>query len=109
MITVPIDETIVRQALRQVVDPELDCNIIDLGLVYNVTITGAKVSVSMTLTTRGCPMHESLVWGVKCALLNLESVEEVDVQLVWDPPWTPARMSEYGRERTGITESVICS
>jgi len=58
----------------------------------------------MTLTAPGCPMHESIAWGVKCALLNLEGIEEADVQVVWDPPWTPARMSEFGRERTGVFE-----
>lgn len=97
-----IDETTVRAALRQVVDPEIDCNIVDLGLVYGIAIDGAKVTVTMTLTTRGCPMHESIAWGVKCALLNLEGVEDVDVQIVWDPPWTPDRLSPLGRERTGI-------
>ena len=97
-----IDEATIREALRQVMDPELDCNIVDLGLVYDITINSAKVTVTMTLTTPGCPMHESIAWGVKCALLNLEGVEEVEVQVVWDPPWTPARMTDYGRERTGI-------
>jgi metal-sulfur cluster biosynthetic enzyme len=99
---IPIDETAVRAALRQVVDPEIDCNIVDLGLVYGIAIHGAKVTVTMTLTTQGCPMHESIAWGVQCALLNLEGVEEVDVQLVWDPPWTPERMSPLAREQTGI-------
>ena len=97
-----IDEATIGQALRQVMDPELDCNIVDLGLVYDITVNAAKVTVAMTLTTPGCPMHESIVWGVKCALLNLEGVEEVDVQVVWDPPWTPSRMTAYGRERTGV-------
>ena len=97
-----IDEATIREALRQVMDPELDCNIVDLGLVYDITINSAKVTVTMTLTTPGCPMHESIAWGVKCALLNLEAVEDVDVHVVWDPPWTPARMTDYGRERTGI-------
>jgi len=97
-----IDESAVRAALRRVVDPEIDCNILDLGLVYGIDIDGAKVTVAMTLTTRGCPMHESIAWGVKCALLNLDGVEEVEVQIVWDPPWTPARMTAEGRERTGI-------
>lgn len=50
-------------------------------------------------------MHESIAWGVQSALLNIEGVEEVDVQLVWDPPWTPARMSDYGRARTGVFEN----
>ena len=97
-----VDEAIIRQALSQIVDPEIDCNIVDLGLVYNIAIDGTKVTVTMTLTTPGCPMHESIAWGVKYALLNLEGVEDVEVNIVWDPPWTPARMSDDGRKRTGI-------
>lgn len=87
-----IDESAILQTLRQVVDPELDCNIVDLGLIYGVVIDGGKVTVTMTFTTPGCPMHESIAWGVQCALLNLEPVEAVDVQIVWDPPWSPSRM-----------------
>ena len=105
MTTAMIEEATLHETLRQVVDPELDCNIVDLGLVYGIAIAGAKVTVTMTLTTPGCPMHESIAWGVKCALLNLAGVEEVDVQVVWDPPWTPARMSERGREQAGVYES----
>ena len=99
-----IDENIIRETLRQVVDPELDCNILDLGLVYGIAIDGAKITVTMTLTTPGCPMHESIAWGVKTALLNLEGVDDVEVNIVWDPPWTPARMTDHGRERTGVFE-----
>jgi len=102
MTAIMIDETTLRETLRQVVDPELDCNIVDLGLVYGITIDGAKVTVNMTLTTRGCPMHESIARGVKTALLNLEGVDDVAVNVVWDPPWNPAHMSDYGRERTGV-------
>lgn len=98
----PIDEAAVRNALRRVVDPELDCNIVDLGLVYGISIDGAKVSVAMTLTTRGCPMHESIACGVKNVLLSLDGIEHVEVDIVWDPPWRPERMSALGRERTGI-------
>jgi metal-sulfur cluster biosynthetic enzyme len=105
MTAATIREATIREALRQVVDPELDCNVVDLGLIYGIAIDGAKVTVTMTLTTPGCPMHESIAWGVQTALLNLEGVEEVDVQLVWNPPWTPARMSEYGRACTGVFES----
>jgi metal-sulfur cluster biosynthetic enzyme len=99
-----LDETLIRETLRQVIDPELGCNIVDLGLVYGVAIDRNKVTVTMTLTTPGCPMHESIAWGVQCALLNLEGVEEVDVRLVWEPPWTPARMTERGRALTGVRE-----
>ncbi|HVK57818.1 MAG TPA: metal-sulfur cluster assembly factor [Candidatus Kapabacteria bacterium] len=99
------NEQTVRDALRQVIDPELDCNIVDLGLIYSIHIQGTKVSVAMTLTTPACPMQERIAMGVQSALLNLDSVEEVDVDLVWDPPWSPARMTEEGRSRMGIYES----
>ena len=105
MIVTHLNEQTVREALRQVIDPELDCNIVDLGLIYGIQILGTKVSVAMTLTTPGCPMHESIAMGVQSAILNLDSVEEVEVDLVWDPPWTPAKMSEEGRVRMGIYES----
>ena len=98
----PITEEAILQTLRQVVDPELGCNIVDLGLVYSITIEGPKVSVVMTLTTPGCPMHESIRWGVHNALLNLEDVNEVDVEVVWNPPWHPSMMTEAGRVATGV-------
>ena len=105
MIANTLDEATIRETLRQVVDPEIDCNIVDLGLIYGIAINRSKVTVTMTLTTPGCPMHESIAWGVKAALLNIEGVDEVDVQVVWDPPWTSARMSDYGRQRTGIIDN----
>jgi len=101
MNTPALNETLILEALRQVVDPEIDCNIVDLGLIYGVTIEGSKVTVQMTLTTQGCPMHESIAWGVKMALLNLEGVEDAEVEVVWDPPWHPSMMSDYGRARVG--------
>jgi metal-sulfur cluster biosynthetic enzyme len=94
--------SLVWQTLKQVIDPEIDCNIVDLGLVYDITIAGSKVIVTMTLTTPGCPMHESLARGVKNALLNLEEVDDVEVRIVWDPPWTPDRMTDSARERVGL-------
>ena len=97
-----IDESAIFEALLQVVDPELDCNIVDLGLVYGIAVAGAHVTVTMTLTTPGCPMHESIAWGVKCALLNLEGVDQVEVNVVWEPPWTPALMSVSGRKQSGM-------
>lgn len=97
-----LNEAAVMETLKQVIDPEIGCNIVDLGLIYNVAIDGGKVRVEMTLTTPGCPMHESIAWGVKTALLNLEEVQEVDVQVVWDPPWHPSMMTEAGRASVGI-------
>ncbi len=98
-----LTETLILETLRQVIDPEIDCNIVDLGLIYGVHIEGGKVTVQMTLTTQGCPMHESIAWGVKMALLNLDTVEDAEVEVVWDPPWHPSMMSEYGRARVGMT------
>lgn len=97
-----LNEQIVTDALRQVMDPEIGCNLVDLGLIYDIAITGAKVRVTMTLTTPGCPMHESLCGGVQAALLNLEGVDEAEVDLVWEPPWHPAMMTETGRAATGL-------
>lgn len=102
MTTPIIDGSFVLNALRQVIDPELDCNIVDLGLIYDIQIDGGKVRVTMTLTTPGCPMHESIRWGVQNTLLNLEEIDEAEVDVVWDPPWNPAMMTAAGRERTGV-------
>ena len=104
MQTTQLDETLVLETLRQVVDPEIDCNIVDLGLIYGTRIEGRKVTVKMTLTTPGCPMHESIAGGVKNALLNLEAVEEAEVEIVWDPPWNPSMMTDYGRARVGLRD-----
>jgi metal-sulfur cluster biosynthetic enzyme len=102
MSTTPLTEQQVLETLRQVIDPEINCNIVDLGLVYDVKLAVPKVTVKMTLTTPGCPMHESIAWGVQNALLSLAEVEEVDVELVWDPPWNPAMMTDYARKRLGM-------
>ena len=97
-----LTEAVVLDTLRQVIDPELGCNIVDLGLVYSVEIAGSIVRVTMTLTTQGCPMHESIRWGVQEALLNLDGVTEADVQVVWDPPWHPSMMTDEGRAHLGM-------
>jgi metal-sulfur cluster biosynthetic enzyme len=93
----PLNEQTILDALRQVIDPEIGCNIVDLGLVYGSSIAGAKVTVQMTLTTPGCPMGESIAQGAQWALLNLEDVEEAEVEIVWDPPWNPSMMTDLGR------------
>jgi metal-sulfur cluster biosynthetic enzyme len=96
------NEKIIFTALRQVIDPEIGCNIVDLGLVYSVAFNAGKVHVTMTLTTPGCPMHESISWGVKNALMNIEGIDEVGVDIVWDPPWNPSMMTETGRAASGV-------
>jgi metal-sulfur cluster biosynthetic enzyme len=101
MTTNSITDELILDTLRQVIDPELGCNIVDLGLIYSVRINDGKVVVVMTLTTPGCPMHESISLGVQTALLGLDGVTDAEVEVVWDPPWHPAMMTEVGRAMTG--------
>jgi metal-sulfur cluster biosynthetic enzyme len=93
----PVTQELVLETLQQVIDPELGCNIVDLGLIYDVKIDGGKVSVTMTLTTPGCPMHESISQGAQIALLSLPGVNDAEIDVVWDPPWHPSMMTEQGR------------
>jgi metal-sulfur cluster biosynthetic enzyme len=102
MIPNKLTEAAILDTLRQVIDPELGCNIVDLGLIYSVSITATSVAVTMTLTTPGCPMHESIRWGAQEALLNLDGIEQAEVEVVWDPPWHPSMMTELGRATTGV-------
>ena len=99
-----VTEEMVLAALREVIDPEIGCNIVDLGLIYDVAITGDTVQVKMTLTTPGCPMAGSISWGVKQALLNLPPVTDAGVELVWHPPWSPGMMTEVGRAAVGMRD-----
>ena len=92
-----LDQETVYAALTEVVDPEIGCNIVDLGLVYGVRIERGRVVVDMSLTTPGCPMHECLRAGVRTCLERVPGVEAVEVNLVWDPPWTPDRMNDRAR------------
>jgi metal-sulfur cluster biosynthetic enzyme len=98
----PPDESAVRDALRQVIDPEAGMNIVDLGLVYGIEVSAAAVRVDLTMTSAACPMAESILDEVNAALASVVPAGiEVDVALVWDPPWTPDRMSDLAREHFG--------
>ena len=97
-----LTEELVLETLRQVIDPELGCNIVDLGLIYSIHIAGARVRVTMTLTTPGCPLHESLRSGAENVLLGLDGIVDVAVELVWEPPWNPSMMTAEGRAHSGL-------
>jgi len=101
MTTSPLTDELVLETLRQVIDPELGVNIVDLGLIYRFAYADGKLTVTMTLTTPGCPMHDSIAAGVKNILLGLEGVTDAEVEVVWDPPWHPSMMTEAGRRLTG--------
>jgi metal-sulfur cluster biosynthetic enzyme len=97
-----IDEDAVREALRAVLDPEAGMNIVDLGLVYGVTVSGDGVAVQMTMTSAACPVAEMLVDEAREVLVRLlPAGTPIEVELVWDPPWTPERMSGLAREHFG--------
>ncbi|BDG61487.1 metal-sulfur cluster assembly factor [Caldinitratiruptor microaerophilus] len=84
----------VMKALEVVKDPELHINVVDLGLVYDVQIDGGKVFVAMSLTTPACPIGPMITQQAEAVLRSLPGVEDVHVELVWDPPWTPDMMSD---------------
>lgn len=89
----PTEEQI-REALMVVKDPELDHNIVDLGLVYNIEVDGGTVNVEMTLTSMGCPAAPEIVRQATEAVRSVPGVEQAEVKLVWNPPWRPEMMSE---------------
>lgn len=91
----------VRLLLRQVVDPELGLNIIDLGLVYSLTIEENKVRILMTMTSPACPLSGVIVQDIHQVLAPL-GFDDVDVQLTFDPPWSPDKMTAEARQRLGL-------
>ena len=95
----------VLEALRQVVDPELGINIVDLGLVYGSEVRDGQVHVAMTMTTPACPMEELLMEMVHAAILRgLPEERSVEVDLVWEPAWKPEMMSPSAKAQLGRTE-----
>jgi probable FeS assembly SUF system protein SufT len=96
----------VWQALKTCFDPEIPVNIVDLGLIYEMQIAqlsdGSRIDVKMTLTAQGCGMGGSIAADARNKLLDLPGVVEADVQVVWDPPWTPEKISPEGRTLLGI-------
>ncbi len=92
----------VLSALRDVYDPEVGLNIVDLGLVYSTAIDGSRLRIAITMTTPACPMHAYLTEEVRETLLSrFEQLEDVEVELVWDPPWSPEMISTNAREQLG--------
>jgi metal-sulfur cluster biosynthetic enzyme len=91
----------VMEKLSAVEDPEIAINIVDLGLIYGVEIAGAKVTVKMTLTTPACPLLGHMISEIKSKVGEV-GAEDVDVEIVWDPPWTPEKMSERARAMLGV-------
>ena len=83
--------------IKKIYDPEIPVNIYELGLIYDISIENHDVKVKMTLTTPNCPVAESLPNSVKENILKIEGINDVDLKLVWDPPWTKDKMSEAAK------------
>lgn len=97
-----LDEDTVRAALRRVKDPELNLNIVDLGLVYAIAVAGPKVSIDMSLTSPGCPSGPEIMTAAEQQIRSLDGVEDVAVNLVWDPMWSPERIEPRIRAYMGF-------
>lgn len=103
----PVTEQDVLSALRSCYDPEIPVNIVDLGLIYSVNFAASDddkqdVTVEMTLTAQGCPEHVNISAQVKSRVEQLPGVRNVQVNVVWTPPWTPERLSADARKQLGI-------
>ena len=83
--------------IKKIYDPEIPVNIYELGLIYDISVSGKNVSVKMTLTTPNCPVAESLPKEVKDNIMKIEGVSDVNLNLVWEPPWNKDKMSEAAK------------
>lgn len=97
-----VDEGKLLDALRQVIDPELMINVVDLGLVYGVVLEETTVKVEMTLTSPACPAGPQIVQQSKQAIERLPGITAAEIKLVLSPPWTPDRMTDEARDQLGI-------
>ena len=102
-----ITEAAILEKLREIMDPEIACNIVDLGLIYDCHLnelapSSYRVDVKMTLTAPGCGMGPMLAQDVQNKLLGLEGVDDVAVELVWDPPWNQVMMTEAAKLQLGL-------
>jgi metal-sulfur cluster biosynthetic enzyme len=97
-----VSEQAVWDQLRNCYDPEIPLNVVDLGLIYDVIITGPTVDVKMTLTAPGCHMGGQIAADIQSRLLSLDEVEEANVELVWDPPWHQSMISAEGKKKLGL-------
>lgn len=97
-----VSEEQIWAALRQCYDPEIPVNLVDLGLIYDVAITGNRVAVKMTLTAPGCMMGGQIAGDAQTKLLSIEGIDEASVEVVWDPPWHQSMISAEGRKILGL-------
>ncbi len=97
-----VSEKDVMDSLKAVLDPEIGINIVDLGLIYGIEIKGSEVKVKMTFTMQGCPMSQYLVESAKNAVSKIEGLKKIEIDLVFEPPWTPEKMSSEAKKTLGF-------
>lgn len=98
-----VTESQVYDALKKCMDPEIPVNVVDLGLIYGVKVASGKdVDIRMTMTTRGCPLHDTLVSDVKRYVGKINGIGNINVEIVWDPPWTLEKMNPEVRDKLGF-------
>jgi metal-sulfur cluster biosynthetic enzyme len=98
-----VTEEQVYAALKKCMDPEIPVNVVDLGLIYGVKVADGKdVDIKMTMTTRGCPLHDTLVSDVKRYVGKVNGIGNINVDIVWDPPWSLEKMNQDVREKLGF-------
>ncbi len=94
-------ERLITENLKQIYDPEIPMNIVDLGLIYGFDWNGDDVTLKMTLTAPGCPVAGILAEEVKTAIEKVPNIHSAKVDMIWDPPWSPERMSEFAKRQFG--------
>jgi metal-sulfur cluster biosynthetic enzyme len=100
--TTTLDKEGVMEALRDVYDPEIPINVVDLGLIYDCSVDKGDVDIKMTLTFAGCGMGPYIAQQAEWRIAEMEGVEDVNVELVYDPPWTPDMITEEGKAELGL-------
>ncbi|MGH8294064.1 MAG: metal-sulfur cluster assembly factor [Steroidobacteraceae bacterium] len=98
----PLSPEYVLGALREVIDPELGYNIVDLGLIYGLEVENGAIRISMTMTTPGCPAQDYIMSGVHERGRTLPGAQSVAIDLTWDPPWSPQKMAPAAKAHFGI-------
>ena len=92
----------IRLELRNVIDPELGINIVDLGLIYDVREEGGVVEVEMTLTSPGCPLAGVIDEKIRAALKKIAEIKDLSIEIIWDPPWTQDMISDEAKAELGL-------
>lgn len=96
-----ITEEMVIDAIKTVIDPEVGCDIYSLGLIYGIAIDGTSVRVTMTLSTKACPLHEMMVGWTKDAVSGVQGVSDCEVEIVWEPAWNITMASDAVKKKFG--------